>query len=124
MASTSGVAEAATRSLPISIRRSLIRCGSMYVKANIQRRGFREGGFEALSVRGLRRVSGCHLDNQPVAPAILRVRQRFDRLRQLGLVLIVDEPRRRVESMIADSDAHVRIGADVLHPVGALAVLG
>src|SRR3972149_7010916 len=31
MASTSGVAEAATRSLLMSIRRSLIHCGSMYV---------------------------------------------------------------------------------------------
>src|SRR5262249_35762075 len=31
MASTSGVAEAATRSLFMSIRRSLIHCGSMYV---------------------------------------------------------------------------------------------
>src|SRR5580765_4008892 len=36
MASTSGVAEAATRSLPMSIRRSLIHCGSMYVK-NLKR---------------------------------------------------------------------------------------
>src|SRR2546427_4050269 len=31
MASTSGVAEAATRSLPMSIRRSFIHCRSMYV---------------------------------------------------------------------------------------------
>src|SRR6266850_2985938 len=31
MASTSGVAEAATRSLLMSIRRSRIHCGSMYV---------------------------------------------------------------------------------------------
>src|ERR1700730_12625528 len=31
MASTSGVAEAATRSLLMSIRRSFIHCGSMYV---------------------------------------------------------------------------------------------
>src|SRR5437773_11269469 len=32
MASTSGVADAATRSLPMSIRRSLIHCCSRYVK--------------------------------------------------------------------------------------------
>src|SRR5918993_3787037 len=32
MASTSGVADAATRSLPSSIPRSVIHCGSMYVK--------------------------------------------------------------------------------------------
>src|SRR6476660_4934564 len=31
MASTSGVAEAATKSLLMSIRRSLIHCGSMYI---------------------------------------------------------------------------------------------
>src|ERR1700680_4809339 len=35
MASTSGVAEAATRSLLMSIRRILIHCGSMYVNLSV-----------------------------------------------------------------------------------------
>src|SRR6266508_756372 len=37
MASTSGVAEAATKSLLMSIRRSLIHCSSMYVNRMISR---------------------------------------------------------------------------------------
>src|SRR6267142_3706740 len=44
MASTSGVTEAATRSLLKSIRRSLIHCGSMYVNNTGQLQRLMEAG--------------------------------------------------------------------------------
>src|SRR2546430_2457223 len=52
MASTSGVAEAATRSLLMSIRRTVIHCGSMYVNPGNYQDGFGAASAPGGSLKG------------------------------------------------------------------------
>src|SRR6266496_3849062 len=126
MASTSGVADAATRSLPMSIRRSLIHCCSMYVN-----------GSESSRRRRRRRSrSFHHVDLQ------LRIRGRNVRRRQaelsannvaalsdgaglvegnLAVASLTSEPAVAGDDELFDGDVHQRMPdlvGDLLGPVG------
>src|SRR6185503_16655651 len=67
---------------------------------------------------------GLELDDEPAPPVILPGGARPDLPGEAGLFPRVDHPRAGVEPPNADPDARARVGAEVLHPLGALAVLG
>lgn len=64
------------------------------------------------------------LDRQPVAPAVLLTRQLLSLRPKRFIALTTKRPGCRVESLAAETNAHVRIAADVFYPLRFVVMLG
>src|SRR5687767_6012511 len=92
MASTSGVADAATRSLPMSIRRSLIHRRAMYVRARIDAPHERQRA-RLCGEFGISRKTGY---------------ETYDRYKDVGLRRLSDRSRRPSRAALHPGGGGVR----------------